>query len=86
MTSKIFLHVFPYESGWKKQIATGASWHLLRLKVITYKGESHVLVYFLKRFQNPIKDSGFVDELKILGSKQQGIFARTSAFGSTCAP
>lgn len=49
------------------------------LKATMYKGENHVLVYFLW-FQNPIKDSDFVDELKFLGSKQQGIFAWTSAF------
>ena len=43
------------------------------LKAVMFKGESHVLVYFL--ISDPIKDSDFVDELKFLGSKQQGIVA-----------
>lgn len=39
-----------------------------------YKGESHVLVYFLCCFQNPIKDSGFVDELKFLGGVSSKVY------------
>lgn len=84
VTREIFPDVFPQERDWREQMATGASWHLFRLKAIACKGESHVLVYFLRRFQNPIKDSGFVDELRISGSEQQGVLARRSAFRGVC--
>ena len=40
---------------------------------VTYKGESRVLVCFLC-FQNPIKDSGFVDGLKFLGGVSSKVY------------
>lgn len=79
VTSGSCLDVCPYENGGQEQIGPRGISHSE-----AHKRENHALVYFLECFQNPIEDSGFVDELKFLGSKQQSIFVRTSAFGSTC--